>query len=136
MTTGRQTRVVVAQPVPDPPASLPALGHDVWCAVASELAAKGLLTGGVQSLIESYASTLVTIRQCQADIAKRGAFFPVRRRPPTPHPGLEIIAEAEKRARLLAARLGIVADSQTVKNTSRRPVRIVDGQDDFGDDEV
>lgn len=116
------------------PAWVPPLGRDIYRRVVDELKQQGRLTRENRDAVDIYVSSLVTIRRCHRSIEKAGPFFAMPDGMQKAHPGFAIIAEAEKAARMMAGRLGIIENSREAGKSAGVQARHV-SNDPFAEDD-
>jgi P27 family predicted phage terminase small subunit len=139
MKTGPKPRLAVVAKTATPdevtPAWVPRNVKPDWARIVTQLVARGLFDDGKVDVIAAYLSALSTMRRCQRAIERQGAFFKKAGEAPKPHPAFALMAEAEKRLRLNASRLGLIEESRDVARKGAVQSLDVD-DDDFGEDDV
>lgn len=102
-------------PVPDAPEWLGAEARAEWARVAPVLHARGALTCATFGALETYVSSVATVRQCESAIAREGVTITGPGGVPRAHPCLGMKNKAAAVVLQLAKRLGLLEDAAAAK---------------------
>lgn len=102
-------------PAPPPPEWLGTEARAEWERVAPVLHARGALTAATLGALETYASSVASVRQCEAAIAREGVTVTGPGGIPRAHPCLGMKNKAAAVALQLAKRLGLFDDAEKAK---------------------
>lgn len=101
--------------VPPPPAAVPASMIEEWTTVAADLQRRGLLTGSMVGVLETYVLARWTVQQAQAAIAEHGVLVKGAHGAPKPNPAAGILNKATETVARLAAEMGLTPASRSRK---------------------
>jgi P27 family predicted phage terminase small subunit len=103
---------------PSPPKHLPKEVHTEWNIVASDLAARKLLSESMLGVIETYCFARYQILECQKAIQELGLFVRNKDGVPKPNPANSTLQKAQEMVARLAVELGLTPSSRSRKGLS------------------